>query len=155
MRPAAAQEFAGAGLIEICETLGTPSVLHMGSCVGNSCLLIAVSQMVTEGGLGEHISDLPVAGTSPIWMSEKAVAIGQYFVASGLYVIFNSLPVTDSKKATKCLLEGHKKLFEYWKEVMWYGEFDELCSQALFTVRGGNLINCESLGGMSVRICCH
>ncbi|HFQ82304.1 MAG TPA: anaerobic carbon-monoxide dehydrogenase catalytic subunit [Desulfobacterales bacterium] len=110
MRPEAAQEFAGAGLAEICETLGTPPVLHMGSCVDNSRLLLAVSQMVAEGGLGEHISDLPVAGTSPIWMSEKAVAIGQYFVGSGLYVIFNALPVTGSKKMTKYITEGHEEL---------------------------------------------
>ena len=106
MRPEAAAEFAGPGLAEVCETLGTPPVLHMGSCVDNSRLLIAATQMVAEGGLGEHISDLPAAGTSPVWMSEKAVAIGQYFVASGIYVIFNKLPITGAKKFTKYMTEG-------------------------------------------------
>ncbi len=110
LRPEAAAEFAGAGLAEVCETLGTPPILHMGSCVDNSRLLIAASQMVAEGGLGEHISDLPLAGTAPVWMSEKAVAIGQYFVASGVYVIFNNLPITGSKKFTKFMTEDCEEL---------------------------------------------
>ncbi|NOX24760.1 MAG: carbon monoxide dehydrogenase, partial [Deltaproteobacteria bacterium] len=106
LRPEAAAEFAGPGLAEVCETLGTPPILHMGSCVDNSRLLLAVTQMVAEGGLGDRVSDLPVAGTSPVWMSEKAVAIGQYFVASGVYVIFNNLPITGAKKFTKYMAEG-------------------------------------------------
>ena len=44
--------------------------------------------MVKAGGLGDDISDLPAAGSAPEWMSEKAIAIGQYFVASGVYTIF-------------------------------------------------------------------
>ena len=36
-----------------------------------------------EGGLGDDLSDLPAAGAAPEWMSEKAIAIGHYFVASG------------------------------------------------------------------------
>lgn len=76
-------EFAGPGLREVCETVGMPPVLHMGSCVDNSRILIAATEMVREGGLGDDISDLPAIGTAPLWMSEKAVAIGQYFVASG------------------------------------------------------------------------
>lgn len=110
LRPEAAAELAGPGLAEVCETLGTPPILHMGSCVDNSRLLIAATQMVAEGGLGEDISDLPVAGTSPIWMSEKAVAIGQYFVASGVYVVFNNLPITGSKRFTKHMLEEQAEL---------------------------------------------
>ena len=45
-------------------------------------------QPAAEGGLGDDLSDLPVAGAAPEWMSEKAVAIGHYFVASGIYVVF-------------------------------------------------------------------
>ncbi len=43
---------------------------------------------MAAGGLGNSIADLPVAGCAPEWMSEKALAIGQYFVASGVYTVF-------------------------------------------------------------------
>jgi carbon-monoxide dehydrogenase catalytic subunit len=109
MRPEAAAEYCGAGLAEVCETVGMPPVLHVGSCVDNSRLLIALTEMVKEGGLGESIADLPACGTAPLWMSEKAVAIGQYFVASGAHVVFQNLPVTGAKAFNKYLLEGMKE----------------------------------------------
>ncbi len=101
-----AARFCGESLAEICETVGLPPVLHMGSCVDNSRILIAATQMVKEGGLGEDISDLPAIGTAPLWMSEKAVAIGQYFVASGAQVVFQDLPTSGAKRFNKYLLEG-------------------------------------------------
>jgi carbon-monoxide dehydrogenase catalytic subunit len=97
---------AGPGLREVCEAVGMPPVLHMGSCVDNSRILIAATEMVREGGLGDDISDLPAIGTAPLWMSEKAVAIGQYFVASGAQVVFNNLPTTGAKAFNNYLLEG-------------------------------------------------
>ncbi|MFC1844059.1 anaerobic carbon-monoxide dehydrogenase catalytic subunit [Thermodesulfobacteriota bacterium] len=97
---------AGPGLREVCETVGMPPVLHMGSCVDNSRILIAATEMVREGGLGDDISDLPAIGTAPLWMSEKAVAIGQYFVASGAQVVFSNLPTTGAKAFNNYLLEG-------------------------------------------------
>jgi carbon-monoxide dehydrogenase catalytic subunit len=105
LRPEAA-EFCGESLAEVCETVGMPPVLHMGSCVDNSRILIAATEMVREGGLGDDISDLPAIGTAPLWMSEKAVAIGQYFVASGAQVVFQNLPTSGAKKFNKHLLEG-------------------------------------------------
>ena len=99
-------ELAGPGLREVCETVGMPPVLHMGSCVDNSRILIAATEMVREGGLGDDISDLPAIGTAPLWMSEKAVAIGQYFVASGAQVVFQDLPTTGSKEFHNYLTEG-------------------------------------------------
>ncbi|RJX35829.1 MAG: anaerobic carbon-monoxide dehydrogenase catalytic subunit [Desulfurivibrio sp.] len=110
VRPEAAQ-FAGPGLREVCETVGMPPVLHCGSCVDNSRLLIAATEMVREGGLGDDISSLPLAGTAPLWMSEKAVAIGQYFVSSGAYVIFQSLPLTGSKNFHKFMTEGMDEIY--------------------------------------------
>lgn len=101
-----AARYCGDSLAEICETVGMPPVLHMGSCVDNSRILIAATEMVREGGLGDDISDLPAIGTAPLWMSEKAVAIGQYFVASGAQVVFQSLPTTGAKKFDKYLKEG-------------------------------------------------
>ena len=35
-----------------------PPVLHVGSCVDNCRLLIALTEMVNEGGLGDDISEL-------------------------------------------------------------------------------------------------
>lgn len=109
MRPEAAAEYCGAGLAEVCETVGMPPVLHVGSCVDNSRLLIALTEIVKEGGLGNDISELPACGTAPLWMSEKAVAIGQYFVTSGAHVIFQNLPVTGSKEMNEFILEGMKE----------------------------------------------
>ncbi len=109
LRPEAATEYAGDGLREVCETVGMPPVLHVGSCVDNSRLLIALTEMVNEGGLGDDISQLPAVGSAPLWMSEKAVAIGQYFVTSGAHVIFQDLPVTGAKKFSQYILEGLKE----------------------------------------------
>jgi anaerobic carbon-monoxide dehydrogenase catalytic subunit len=86
LSPEAAMEFAGEGLREICEAVGIPPIIHSGSCVDNSRILVALSNMVAEGGLGDAISDVPAAACAPEWMSEKAVAIALYAVASGIYV---------------------------------------------------------------------
>lgn len=84
----------GPGLREICETVGIPPVLHMGSCVDNTRILTVLTQMVEEGGLGDDIDQVPAVGLAPEWMSEKALAIATYCVASGAYVIFGgSSPV--------------------------------------------------------------
>ncbi len=106
MRPEAAAEYCGEGLVEVCETVGMPPVLHVGSCVDNSRLLIALTEIVKEGGLGDDISEVPACGTAPLWMSEKAVAIGQYFVTSGAHVVFQNLPVTGSKEMNEYVLKG-------------------------------------------------
>lgn len=78
----------GPGLREICETVGIPPVLHMGSCVDNSRILTVLTQMAEEGGLGDDIDQIPAVGLAPEWMSEKALSIATYCVASGAYVIF-------------------------------------------------------------------
>jgi len=110
LRPEAAFEYGGKGLQEICETVGIPPVLHVGSCVDNSRILTILAAIVAEGGLGDDISDLPVAGAAPEWMSEKAVSIGMYFVASGVFtVIATPLPVLGSEKLTKYLTDDMEK----------------------------------------------
>ncbi len=107
LTPEAAKEFCGPGLTEICETVGIPPVLHMGSCVDNSRILMAATGVVKAGGLGNDISDLPVAGAAPEWMSEKAISIGQYFVASGVYTVFGvGLPVTGAPVFQDHLFNG-------------------------------------------------
>lgn len=110
MRPDAAAKYCGKGLHEVCETVGIPPVLHVGSCVDNSRILTILANVVAEGGLGEDISELPVAGAAPEWMSEKAVSIGMYFVASGVYtVIGEPLPVLGAPNLTRYLTEEMEK----------------------------------------------
>jgi carbon-monoxide dehydrogenase catalytic subunit len=111
MTPETALTHAGAGLREVCEAVGMPPVLHMGSCIDNSRLLAAATEIVKEGGLGADLSDLPVAGAAPEWMSEKAVAIGHYFVGSGIYVMLgNPLHVTGSKRLSDFLTGDVEKI---------------------------------------------
>ncbi len=101
-----AVKYAGKGLAEVCETVGIPPVLHSGSCVDNSRILVAATEMVLEDGLGKDISDLPVAGCAPEWMSEKAIAIGQYFVASGALVAFGvNFPIMGSEEVKNLLFK--------------------------------------------------
>ncbi|MHC4983024.1 MAG: anaerobic carbon-monoxide dehydrogenase catalytic subunit [Planctomycetota bacterium] len=112
LTPEAAEKFAGKGLREICRAVGIPPVLHIGSCVDNSRILIVLSNMVAEGGLGESIADLPVAAAAPEWMSEKAVAIGFYAVASGVFAVLGEpFPVQGSQLVTDFLTDGIEKLF--------------------------------------------
>jgi carbon-monoxide dehydrogenase catalytic subunit len=100
----AAMEVAGPGLREVCEAVGIPPVLHMGSCVDNTRILTVLSQMATEGGLGDDISDIPAVGLAPEWMSEKAMAIATYAAASGAYVIMGiHNPVDGSEAVTEIL----------------------------------------------------
>jgi carbon-monoxide dehydrogenase catalytic subunit len=123
MVPEAAREYAGAGLAEVCETVGIPPVLHMGSCVDNSRILIAATAMVKDGGLGDDISDLPVAGAAPEWMSEKAISIGQYFVASGVYTVFGvTWPTEGSKEVTDYLFKDMEEKYGG----MWDFELDPI-----------------------------
>jgi len=111
MIPESAEKYAGKGLAEVCAAVGMPPVLHSGSCVDNSRILTALSEMVNIGGLGNDISDLPVAGAAPEWMSEKAISIGHYFVASGVFTVFGvGLPVEGSKIFSDYIFNELEKL---------------------------------------------
>jgi len=113
MTPETALKKAGKGLKEVCEAVGIPPVLHMGSCVDNSRLLEAATEIVSEGGLGEDISQVPAVGVAPEWMSEKAVSIGCYFVASGVDVILgHPFHISGSENVTRFLNEETNKLFD-------------------------------------------
>jgi carbon-monoxide dehydrogenase catalytic subunit len=110
--PESADRYAGKGLAEVCKAVGMPPVLHSGSCVDNSRILIALTEMVKVGGLGDDISDLPVAGAAPEWMSEKAIAIGQYFVASGVFTVFGvGLPVLGSETFSNHIFNEFEDIF--------------------------------------------
>jgi carbon-monoxide dehydrogenase catalytic subunit len=112
LAPEGAERFAGKGLQEICSAVGIPPVLHTGSCVDNSRILTAVVEMVKEGGIGDSIDKLPVAGAAPEWMSEKAISIGMYVVASGIFTVVNPpLAVKGSPKVEALLTQEFEKYF--------------------------------------------
>jgi carbon-monoxide dehydrogenase catalytic subunit len=112
LTPEAAGVYCGPGLKEVCETVGIPPVLHLGSCVDNSRILLAATEVVKAGGLGKDLCDLPAAGSAPEWMSEKAISIGQYFVSSGVYTIFGlHLPTSGAPVFHDYLSKELEKLY--------------------------------------------
>ncbi len=118
MEPEKALKKAGPGLRAVCEAVGIPPVLHAGACVDNSRILIALAEMVAVGqensrlSLGNDISELPVAGAAPEWMSEKAIAIGQYFVTSGVYTVFGvKFPTLSSETVTDYLFNKYEDIY--------------------------------------------
>src|SRR4030043_328947 len=130
-------EKVGPGLREICETVGIPPILHMGSCVDNSRILTVLTQMAAEGGLGDDIDQIPAVGLAPEGMSEKALSIATYCVASGAYVIFggaspvSGMPdrVADSDVVLKYISEGWEKL--YGGKLEFIPDVDEMIRRAL------------------------
>ncbi|MGM0663189.1 MAG: anaerobic carbon-monoxide dehydrogenase catalytic subunit, partial [Thermodesulfobacteriota bacterium] len=112
LTPESAAVHCGPGLAEVCETVGIPPVLHMGSCVDNSRILMAATEVVKAGGLGNDISDLPAAGSAPEWMSEKAISIGHYFVTAGVYTVFGvTLPVSGAPVFENYLYKELEELY--------------------------------------------
>jgi len=104
MTPEAA-DLAGPGLSAVCKALGIPPVLHMGSCVDNIRILVLAAALANT--LGVDISALPLAGAAPEWYSEKAVSIGTYVVASGIFTVLGiAPPIFGSPNIVKLLTEG-------------------------------------------------
>ncbi|HBN26936.1 MAG TPA: carbon-monoxide dehydrogenase catalytic subunit [Desulfobacteraceae bacterium] len=104
-----AAEKAGEGLKAVCKALGIPPVLHMGSCVDISRILVVAAAIANA--LGVDISDLPVAGAAPEWMSEKAVSIGTYVIASGVFTVLGTVPpVLGSAEVAGLLTNGAEGL---------------------------------------------
>jgi carbon-monoxide dehydrogenase catalytic subunit len=99
LTPEMALENAGPGLREVCEAIGIPPILHLGACVDNSRILTIATAMAAEGGLSDEIAGMPAVGIAPEWMSEKAMAIGCYFAASGVPVIFGGESPQGSRKS--------------------------------------------------------
>ncbi|HNQ54505.1 MAG: acetyl-CoA decarbonylase/synthase complex subunit alpha [Euryarchaeota archaeon ADurb.Bin190] len=100
-----AADMAGEGLKGVCKALGVPPVLHMGSCVDISRILVAAAAIANA--LGVDISDLPAAGAAPEWMSEKAVSIGTYVVGSGVFTVLGTVPpVLGSSAVAELLTSG-------------------------------------------------
>jgi len=80
-------------------------------------------EVVKEGGLGDSMDKVPVAGAAPEWMSEKAISIGMYVVASGIFTVVNPpLPVQGSPKVVELLT----KTFEQYFGATWAFEEDPI-----------------------------
>jgi len=106
LQPSAAS-LAGPGLGPVCRSLGIPPVLHMGSCVDNARILHLAAELGNALNVGIH--RLPIAGAAPEWYSQKAVSIGAYFVASGVYTVLGVMPkITGSPAVVSLLTEGLK-----------------------------------------------
>ncbi len=104
-----AKDLCGKGLKKVCEALSIPPVLHMGSCVDCSRILVLASEVAKA--LSVDISDLPICGAAPEWMSEKAVSIGTYFVASGVFTVLGvAPPILGAKEVVDILTDKAKDL---------------------------------------------
>lgn len=112
LNPETALKNAGPGLREICEAIGIPPILHLGSCVDNSRILTILSAMAEEGGLSDETGGMPVAGIAPEWMSEEAAVIGFYFAASGIPVIFGGESSASDREITKIMSDLWFKRFK-------------------------------------------
>lgn len=107
----AAKDICGAGLKRVCELADIPPVLHMGSCVDISRMMILASELAKDSGL--NISQLPVVGCAPEWMSEKAVSIGNYVVSTGIDTFLGVDPyVSGSSEVAELLTSGVREWVE-------------------------------------------
>ena len=130
MDPVKAKEYCGDGLKRVCELAGIPPVLHMGSCVDISRMLILASELSKDSGI--PISQLPVVGCAPEWMSEKAVSIGNYVVATGLETFLGVDPYTKGSEEVANLLQGEHGIKD-WVEARFVvdTDIDSLCDKMI------------------------
>ena len=117
----AAKELCGEGLKRVCELVDIPPVLHMGSCVDISRMMILASDIAKDWGV--NISQVPVVGCAPEWMSEKAVSIGNYVVATGIETFLGVDPYTKGSSEVTELLQGENGINK-WVEAKFVVETD-------------------------------
>ena len=121
MDPVQAREYCGAGLKRVCELANIPPVLHMGSCVDISRMMILASDIAKDWGI--NISQVPVVGCAPEWMSEKAVSIGNYVVATGIETFLGVDPYSKGSEEVTRLLQGEDGIKE-WVEAKFVVDTD-------------------------------
>ena len=121
MDPEQAKEYCGAGLKRVCELAGIPPVLHMGSCVDISRMMVLASDIAKDWGI--NISQVPVVGCAPEWMSEKAVSIGNYVVATGIETFLGVDPYSKGSEEVTRLLQGEDGINE-WVEAKFVVDTD-------------------------------
>jgi len=121
MDPVQAREYCGAGLKRVCELANIPPVLHMGSCVDISRMMVLASDIAKDWGI--NISQVPVVGCAPEWMSEKAVSIGNYVVATGIETFLGVDPYSKGSEEVTRLLQGEDGIKE-WVEAKFVVDTD-------------------------------
>ena len=121
MDPVQAKEYCGAGLKRVCELANIPPVLHMGSCVDISRMMILAADIAKDWGI--NISQVPVVGCAPEWMSEKAVSIGNYVVATGLDTFLGVDPYVKGSSEMVNWLTGEDGINK-WVEAKYTVEHD-------------------------------
>jgi len=117
MDSTATEKYCGEGLKSVLTALGKaaglnaplPPVWHMGSCVDNSRITSLLGALANK--LDVKISQLPVAGSAPELVQEKAISIGTWLLALGLLVHIAPPPrILGSPVATKVLTQELEKL---------------------------------------------
>lgn len=104
-----AKELCGDGLKRVCTLADIPPVLHMGSCVDISRILMLVTGVSKKWGI--DIPKLPIVGCAPEWMSEKAVAIANYVIATGVDTYLGIEPqVKGSQKMMELITTGTREM---------------------------------------------
>ncbi len=121
MDPEQAKEYCGAGLKRVCELANIPPVLHMGSCVDISRMMVLASDIAKDWGI--NISQVPVVGCAPEWMSEKAVSIGNYVVATGIETFLGVDPYSKGSTEVTELLQGENGINK-WVEAKFVVDTD-------------------------------
>ncbi|MCL6519543.1 MAG: anaerobic carbon-monoxide dehydrogenase catalytic subunit [Armatimonadetes bacterium] len=105
-------QYAGLGLREFCEAVGIPPVLHFGSCMDCSRALVFFCNMLSEGNIGEDLSDIPVAIAIPECTSGSLITVSFYMVASGILSVFGMpFPTSDSQNLNSYLCSGIEEDF--------------------------------------------
>ena len=114
-----AKDLCGAGLKRVCELADIPPVLHMGSCVDISRMMVLAARIAKDSGW--NISQIPLVGCAPEWMSEKAVSIGNYVVSTGIDTYLGVEPYAYGSSEVDGLLKGGIK---DWVEANYTVEHD-------------------------------
>ena len=133
-----AKNLCGEGLKRVCELVDIPPVLHMGSCVDISRMMLLVSDLAKDWGSDINVpvmdvSDLPVVGCAPEYMSEKAVSIGNYVVATGITTFLGINPYTKGGPQIEKLLQGD---IDQWVGAHFVVEtdMDKMCEEMIDTI---------------------
>ena len=104
-----AKDLCGDGLRTVCELADIPPVLHMGSCVDISRILLLVNDIAAQWGV--DTTELPIIGCAPEWMSEKAISIANYVIGSGIETFLGIEPqVKGSDKMMELITDGTREL---------------------------------------------
>jgi hypothetical protein len=100
---------APSALQAFCRRYSLPPVLHMGSCVDCSRMLVLLGALADT--LGVDTATLPAVASAAEWTTEKALSIGTYFAATGIPVHLGHPPaIAGSARVGTILTEELREL---------------------------------------------